>query len=72
MKTKYNIIFMMAISLLFIACEKHDMMDNDVIVGQMAPQVYWEPASSTVKAGENVPFMVQYYTTTTENIDRLS
>jgi len=71
MKTKYNIIFMMAISLLFIACEKHDMMDNDVIVGQMAPQVYWEPASSTVKAGENVPFMVQYYTTTTENIDRL-
>ena len=52
---------MMAISLLFIACEKHDMMDNDVIVGQMAPQVYWEPASSTVKAGENVPFMVQYW-----------
>ena len=71
MRTKYKLIFLMAISLQFIACEKHDMMDDDVIVGQMAPQVYWEPASSTIKAGENVPFNVQYYTTSTEDIDHL-
>jgi len=71
MKTRYNIIFFIAAIFLFVACNKHDMMDDVVIVGQMAPQVYWEPASSTVKAGEDIPFTVQYYTTSKENIERL-
>lgn len=71
MKAKYPIIFLFAALFAFAACEKHDPMDVDVIVGQMAPQVYWEPASSTVKAGENVPFSSQYYTTSKQEIDHL-
>lgn len=71
MKTKINIIFTIALILIVIvSCDKHDSMDVDVIVGQMAPQVYWEPASSTVKAGDSIAFTAQYYTTSSEKIDR--
>ncbi|VBB48054.1 conserved hypothetical protein [uncultured Paludibacter sp.] len=72
MKTTKNIIFILIIGLsLFISCDKHDSMDNDVIVGQMAPHVYWEVGSSTVTAGNDVPFTVQYYTTSQTLIDHL-
>ena len=56
---------------LLASCDMHDTLDDDVLVGKMAPQIYWELGSSTVSAGSNVPFTVQYYTTGTEKIDRL-
>lgn len=56
---------------LFTACDINDNLDKAVIVGKMAPHVYWEVGSSTVTAGANVPFTVQYYTTSTEEIDKL-
>lgn len=72
MKTTKKIIFILTAGLfLFVSCDRHDAMDDAVIVGQMAPQVYWEPASSTVKAGDSISFTAQYYTTGTEAIDRL-
>lgn len=56
---------------LFTACDLHDSLDEDVIVGNMAPQVYWEVGSSTVTAGSNVSFTTQYYTTGDAPIDHL-
>ena len=61
----------LAIATIFTACDINDTMDEVVLVGNMAPHVYWEVGSSTVTAGSNVPFTVQYYTTGTEAIDKL-
>ncbi len=71
MKTlKYTILLSLCAGL-FTACETHDTLDEAVIVGKMAPHVYWEVGSSNVKAGTNVPFNVQYYTTSDAPVDRL-
>lgn len=71
MKTlKYSILLPLCVGL-FTACETHDTLDDAVIVGKMAPHVYWEVGSSNVKAGTNVPFNVQYYTTSDASVDRL-
>ncbi|MDO9152244.1 MAG: hypothetical protein Q7U47_00775 [Paludibacter sp.] len=59
------------IATLFTACDLNDSMDDAVIVGKMAPHVYWEVGSSTVSAGSNVPFIVQYYNTGKEELDKL-
>jgi hypothetical protein len=48
--------------LLFVACDRHDSFDDNLIIGPMAPQVYWEVGSTTADAGSNIPFTVQYYT----------
>lgn len=61
----------LAVAIFFTACDINDTLNNDVLVGKMAPHVYWEVGSSTVTAGSNVPFTVQYYTTGTEQIDHL-
>ena len=61
MKKIQFIVFMLAIGL-FSACDKHDMLDDNLIIGEMAPQVYWELRSTTVDAGSDVPFAAQYYT----------
>lgn len=56
-------------SLMFIAlssCEKHDFIDENVITGKIGPQAYWEVGSSTVSAGTNAPFKMQYYSTNSE------
>ena len=45
------------------SCEKQDFFDENVITGEVGPQVYWEVASSTVSAGSNMSFTIQYYTT---------
>lgn len=50
------------------SCEKHDFFDEKLITGKVGPQAYWEVGSSTVSAGTNVPFEVQYYSTVS-NID---
>jgi len=53
------------------SCEKNDTLNDNVFIGEMAPQVYWEINSSTVNAGSEVPFFVQYYTSGKEPIDHL-
>ena len=71
MKIKLLTIVIVALAF-FVSCDKHDGMDDSVIVGPMAPQVYWELGSSTVKAGGDVDFKVQYYTSNENaNIDHL-
>jgi len=67
-----NLIFItLAASLFLFSCEKNDSMDDDVIIGSMAPQVYWELGSSTVQSGDSVPFSAQYYTTGESPLDHL-
>lgn len=71
---KKILIFITVISsiiLMTTSCEKNDSLDDNAIIGPMAPHAYWEIGSSTVKAGENVPFLVQYYTTGDTPIDHL-
>lgn len=53
------------------SCDINDTMDDAVLVGKMAPHVHWEVGSSNVSAGSNVPFMVQYYSTSDQEISHL-
>ncbi len=71
MKKIRNIAMLLLSVFLITACDKNDTLDDAVIVGNMAPHIYWELGSSTVNAGSNVPFTVQYYSTATEPIDHL-
>ena len=66
---KYTILLMLP--LFFVACDINDPMDEVVLIGKMAPHIYWEVGSSTVNAGTNVPFKVQYYSTSETPIDHL-
>ena len=68
---KYIYSSLIAALALFTSCDINDKMDEVVLVGDMAPHVYWEVGSSTVNAGKNVPFTVQYYNTSKEELDRL-
>jgi len=45
------------------SCEKHDFFDENAITGNVGPQAYWEVGSSTVSAGSNMSFVIQYYST---------
>jgi len=67
MKNIFNkIVFFAIYGLMFIAlpsCEKHDFFDENAITGNVGPQAYWEIGSSTVSAGSNMTFAVQYYST---------
>ncbi len=68
-KIKYILLSIAIISM--ASCDKHDSLDDDVITGPMAPQVYWEVSSSTVKSGSDVDFTCQYYLTGDGTIDHL-
>ena len=65
MKIKFLTI-LVAVLAIFASCDKHDKIDESVQVGPMAPQVYWELASSTTKAGNDVGFKAQYYTSNSD------
>ncbi len=71
MKNIKKYIVLLVLPFVYMACDINDPMDEVVLVGKMAPHVYWEVGSSTVNAGSNVPFKVQYYSTSETAIDRL-
>jgi len=68
---KIQFLLFIFVAALFSACDKHDNMDNGLMVGQMAPQVYWELTSTSADAGNNVAFKAQYYTTGKAALNRL-
>jgi hypothetical protein len=70
MKRVFYIVFAFSLLLLY-SCQENDTLDDGVIVGNMAPQVYWELGSSTVLSGDSVPFSAQYYTTGLSPVDHL-
>lgn len=81
MKSKYSLIksllwgeawrgiFYGLILIALSSCEKNDFFDENVITGNVGPQAYWEVSSSTVSAGSNASFKIQYYTTSDVEID---
>jgi hypothetical protein len=73
MKRFLNIQLMVLIAagISFISCEINDPVDNITRVGKTAPHVFWELPSSSVNAGNPVPFYAQYYTTSEVDIDRI-
>ena len=44
-------------------CSKHDFIYDNVITGEVGPHAWWRIASSAVRAGSDMFFDVQYYTT---------
>ena len=68
-KLQYICIIMLCVT--FGSCDRHDKMDEILIVGKLAPQVYWEVGSTTVTAGNTVQFAAQYYTTGDADISHL-
>lgn len=72
MKKIKNILIVCLAGLALVACDKHDKMDDLVYVGKMAPHVLWTVTSTTVNAGDSVPFSVRYYHSEPDrSIDRL-
>lgn len=73
MKRLFNIplIVLIAVVTTFYSCEINDPVDNITKVGKTAPHVFWELPSSSVNAGNPVPFYAQYYTTSDVEIDRI-
>ena len=65
---KYNLKYLMfgLLALVFASCDKHDNMDDNLFVGEMAPHVHWTIPNTVVTAGSDVAFSVQYYTTEEE------
>lgn len=64
------ILFAAAVALL-AGCDKHDKLDDLVYVGKMAPQLQWTVTSTTINAGNSVPFTARYYTTAKTPISHL-
>lgn len=73
MKTKryIHLTLVVFIGLIMTTCEINDPVDNIVKVGKVAPHVFWELPSSSVNAGDKVPFYAQYYTTSDEEIGNI-
>ena len=63
---KSKIFLLAALSFMMVACEKHDLFDENCITGQVGPEAYWELESSAVMAGSELGFNAQYYSSVTE------
>lgn len=61
MKMKINILTFGVLCLALVSCEKHDFFDENTITGAVGPEAYWEIESSAVKAGGEMGFTAQYY-----------
>lgn len=70
MNLKMRIIKFIFLSLLATAflsgCAKHDFFDENLITGDIGPQAYWDVESAVLKAGTEMGFKVQYYSTVSE------
>lgn len=62
MKIQYKL-GLMAVGLLALSsCEKHDLVADNMAIGQRVPTVYWTVGSTACKAGEEFSFEGKYYT----------
>ena len=65
MKTiKYTAMALLAGIIMLSSCSRHDFIYENTITGFVGPQSNWNLGSSSVRAGGNVDFRAQYYTTT--------
>ena len=63
---KSKIFLLAAFSRTMVACEKHGLLGENCITGQVGPEAYWELESSAVMAGSELGFNAQYYSSVTE------
>ena len=64
MKTiKYTAMALLVGMMMLTGCAKHDFIYDNVLTGKVGPQSFWRVASSAVRAGDDMGFDVQYYTT---------
>ena len=66
MKTIFKTLALGMLLITAVACEKHDLFDENTFTGAVGPETYWVVESSTVKAGESMGFTGQYYSTVAE------
>lgn len=66
MKKVFNILAVATLVVAFASCEKHDFFDENTITGAVGPEAYWEIESSAVKAGGEMGFTAQYYSSVTD------
>lgn len=62
MKIQYKLGLMAMGLLAFSSCEKHDLVADNMAIGERVPTVYWTVASTACKAGEDFSFEGRYYT----------
>ena len=67
MKTIFKTLALGLILMTAVACEKHDLFDENTITGAVGPEAKWDIASSMIKAGESMEFTGQYYSTVADN-----
>lgn len=68
---KYKFIFWIGLISVMYGCEKHDFLADRVTTGQQTSSTYWELSSTTISAGNNVPFTVQFFNAEGVPIDRM-
>lgn len=56
-----KIALLLGCSLLLGSCSINDNIDDLAAIGNKVPNVYWEQVSSSVKAGQDAKFELQYY-----------
>ena len=61
MKTIFKTLALGLLLMTVASCEKHDFFDENTITGAVGPEAYWEIESSAVKAGGEMGFTAQYY-----------
>lgn len=66
-----KIALLFACGLLAVSCTIHDNVDDVAGVGQFAPNVYWEQLPTSVPAGDDVSFELQYYPADNKGISNL-
>ena len=68
---KYKFIFWIGLVFVMYGCEKHDFIADRVTTGQQTSSTYWELSSTTISAGNNVPFSAQFFNAEGVAIDRM-
>ncbi len=67
MKTIFKTLALGLLLMTVASCEKHDPFDENTITGAVGPHAYWTIESSSIKAGETMGFVGQYYSTVSED-----
>ncbi|MGL4411618.1 MAG: hypothetical protein ACRCTF_05725 [Bacteroidales bacterium] len=67
---KNYIVAMFLATAILPSCSVNDQLGELTQVGQVAPHVQWDLQTTTVKAGNSVPFAAQYYSSVNRSILR--
>lgn len=63
---KKVIYILSAVALLCSSCAKHDLFDENCFTGNVGPEAYWEVGSAAMRAGSEMDFTLQYYSSVSD------